>query len=660
MTRKTDAEKPLSEQEKFFAQYGMANQKNFSDLVTNAVLVSGTNDLMLEDENGDIGHFDWFSFSNYGVSCSAEMLSTLALLDAGVANSPAYDRTITKQKFTEAQRSVAKSLYFTKVGEDGKVVRGDFFSLMDDEHIKIDDNGRILADETSSLAVAAIVNLYNTMLPMYIAIRSLGEAYNDELKGSISNELFGGTKNSNEDALVKQIEQLQKQLDAAKESEARAMEVANTAEQKLNQSKKRENALASKLEAAYSEIDELMAQIPESAEEDETPTEPDEPAEEKVEDIAMDYSGALDDILKKNTVVIVGGNQNLMKKFQVTHPDASIVAKDMIAVCDQQIRNADVVMFKADSLSHALYGKCKAICQMLMHMAVAAYTAASIDKVDAPLEKVWEAIDAGNESSYDSETVQIAKEKVKIFRTALFNATYYTMLCEQTKKTVLDGLQDYFFNPQGTRLNNELKKCKRQMERDGELLKQQKESLKEYKVRADAAERAAEDARNRYAGIQSKVESQQKQITDLEEQLKALREENARLRQQLPAQPTEERVEAAPAEPDINYEEELSKIFSAKKIVFVGGHPNIMGKFAQKYPNAAVVEKDKAMTADRQLDGAAAVLFKTDSMGHKEYTPIKDLAGRKGVPVGYIRDVTSLNLVEQSVYEELKKLNITE
>ena len=94
--------------------------------------------------------------------------------------------------------------------------------------------------------------------------------------------------------------------------------------------------------------------------------------------------------------------------------------------------------------------------EMLMHMAVAAYTAASIDKVDAPLEKAWEAIDAGNESSYDSETVQIAKEKVKIFRTALFNATYYTMLCEQTKKTVLDGLQDYFFNPQGTRLNNEL------------------------------------------------------------------------------------------------------------------------------------------------------------------------------------------------------------
>lgn len=81
---------------------------------------------------------------------------------------------------------------------------------------------------------------------------------------------------------------------------------------------------------------------------------------------------------------------------------------------------------------------------MLMHMAVAAYTAASIDKVDAPLEKVWEAIDAENESAYDDETIQIAKEKMKVFRAALFNATYYTMLCEQTKKTVLEGLQDSF------------------------------------------------------------------------------------------------------------------------------------------------------------------------------------------------------------------------
>ena len=67
-------------------------------------------------------------------------------------------------------------------------------------------------------------------------------------------------------------------------------------------------------------------------------------------------------LLKQHTVVIVGGNENLMKKFQVAHPDASLVAKDMLGTCDQQIQNADIVMFKVDSCSHALYNKGKTIC----------------------------------------------------------------------------------------------------------------------------------------------------------------------------------------------------------------------------------------------------------------------------------------------------------
>lgn len=297
--------------------------------------------------------------------------------------------------------------------------------------------------------------------------------------------------------------------------------------------------------------------------------------------------------------------------------------------------------------------------EMTMNIAVTAYTAASIDDVKFPIEQVWEAIDAGKESTYDNKVITIAKEKREAFNIALFNSTYYTLMCERNKKTVLEALHDYFFNPQGARLNVELKRCQRRIASDDEKLQQQKDELKAYKSRTDAAERAAEDARNRYASIQSKVETQQKQISDLEEKLRALQEENERLREEVPAAPVEE-VPVTPVEPEVNYAEKLKKIFAAKKIVIVGGHPNIMGKFAQKYPDAAVIEKDKAMTADKQLDGATAVLFKTDSMGHKEYTPIKDLAGRKGVPVGYIGDVTSMNLVEKSVYEELKQLSISE
>lgn len=297
--------------------------------------------------------------------------------------------------------------------------------------------------------------------------------------------------------------------------------------------------------------------------------------------------------------------------------------------------------------------------EMTMNIAVTAYTAASIDDVKFQIEQVWEAIDAGKESTYDNKVITIAKEKREAFNIALFNSTYYTLMCERNKKTVLEALHDYFFNPQGARLNVELKRCQRRIASDDEKLQQQKDELKAYKSRTDAAERAAEDARNRYASIQSKVETQQKQISDLEEKLRALQEENERLREEVPAVPVEA-VPVTPAELEVDYAEKLKKVFAAKKIVIIGGHPNIMTKFAQKYPDAAVIEKDKAMTADKQLDGAAAVLFKTDSMSHKEYTPIKDLAGRKGVPVGYIGDVTSLGLVEKSVYEELKKLNILE
>ena len=111
-------------------------------------------------------------------------------------------------------------------------------------------------------------------------------------------------------------------------------------------------------------------------------------------------------------------------------------------------------------------------------------------------------------------------------------------------------------------------------------------------------------------------------------------------------------------EPEINYADMLAAIFTNKKIVFIGGHQNIMNKFSQKYPDAVVIPHDKAVLANQPLEAADAVLFKTDSMGHKEYNPIKDLAARRNIPIGYIGDFTSLTLVEKSVYEELTKLGL--
>ncbi len=47
------------------------------------------------------------------------------MLDAGVSNCSNYDKTITKQKFLDAQKAVAKSLNFTKE-MDGKVKFGGY------------------------------------------------------------------------------------------------------------------------------------------------------------------------------------------------------------------------------------------------------------------------------------------------------------------------------------------------------------------------------------------------------------------------------------------------------------------------------------------------------------------------------------------------------
>lgn len=245
---------------------------------------------------------------------------------------------------------------------NGKVKFGDMFSLIDDGHIKVDEKGNIKADEDSGLATIELINLYNMMVPVYLSFRNLSEAYKEEIQSSLSDSLFGNAKNSDSEKLMKKIEELEKMLDKAKADAARAIEAENAAEQKLIQSKKRENALTSKLETAYKEIDELMERIPEP-EEAEVVREAEEEIPEPVQQVqAKDYAAALDALLKQHTVVIVGGNENLMKKFQVAHPDASLVAKDMLGTCDQQIQNADIVMFKVDSCSHALYNKGKTIC----------------------------------------------------------------------------------------------------------------------------------------------------------------------------------------------------------------------------------------------------------------------------------------------------------
>lgn len=212
-TRKNTS--PMSDQQKVLMKYGISIQKNFSDFETAAMQGSRTRTIPVENEDGTCTQDTIFSYSDYGVHCHSELLSGLAMLDAGVSNCSNYDKTITKQKFLDAQKAVAKSLNFTKE-MDGKVKFGDMFSLIDDGHIKVDEKGNIKADEDSGLATIELINLYNMMVPVYLSFRNLSEAYKEEIQSSLSDSLFGNAKNSDSEKLMKKIEELEKMLDKAK------------------------------------------------------------------------------------------------------------------------------------------------------------------------------------------------------------------------------------------------------------------------------------------------------------------------------------------------------------------------------------------------------------------------------------------------------------
>lgn len=129
-TRKNTS--PMSDQQKVLMKYGISIQKNFSDFETAAMQGSRTRTIPVENEDGTCTQDTIFSYSDYGVHCHSELLSGLAMLDAGVSNCSNYDKTITKQKFLDAQKAVAKSLNFTKE-MDGKVKFGD--KVWPSEHI---------------------------------------------------------------------------------------------------------------------------------------------------------------------------------------------------------------------------------------------------------------------------------------------------------------------------------------------------------------------------------------------------------------------------------------------------------------------------------------------------------------------------------------------
>ena len=350
-------------QREFFAKLGTGVQKTISDLQNKVIadMNKATIDVKVND-NLTIQKTE-FSDSNYSIMCDGYAICEDAMCQAGVGFKPVANRPLTKQEFRNMQANLAEDVQFVCKEDDDSFCFGMLEALVMDGLITVDDKNNMLISQKVSQQTLNLINLYNFMLPVYASVYNLANAYADEIRRAVSRELFGQDEGASDEMFVKQIDALNKKLVDAEACVERAENKAADADKLLQQSKKRENALTSKLETAYAEIDELMQLVPEETEDD-LPDEQEALEEETLQsddEPDVDYGKKLDELLQKYSVAVVGGNQNLMKRFQVLHPDAIYVSKDMVA-CDQMIHAADLVLCKVDSMSHALYNKCKVTC----------------------------------------------------------------------------------------------------------------------------------------------------------------------------------------------------------------------------------------------------------------------------------------------------------
>lgn len=283
-------------------------------------------------------------------------------------------------------------------------------------------------------------------------------------------------------------------------------------------------------------------------------------------------------------------------------------------------------------------------------------TSSGFDEIaKALMDKKSDTIPPSKLSAFDSA--------VSTFEETLYQVVYLTAISEICKRNVLDALQDEFFNPQGEKAEKRLKSVERELQQAKSKNDDLKKQLRQMRAETDEANKQSIAVRNKWAGIQEKVDAQQVEIENLRKQLAEEKARNNDLEQQL-SELTREDVQEVSVEPDaepaIDYRERLNKIFASHKVVFVGGNYNIMSKFARRNPDAIIIPANRIGTSDQQVENADAILMKTDSMGHKEYYKYKQIAIRKGIPFSYLENRSNVELVEQDVFETLEIMGLTQ
>lgn len=138
-------------------------------------------------------------------------------------------------------------------------------------------------------------------------------------------------------------------------------------QEKLNQIKRKTDKEDIRIETLENRIKELEEQLNNvkltQKEEDSKISKENDFIKEEISP-TIDYSEYLKDFSKDKSIVIIGGNYKLLLKIKNIYPNITCIEDhEKSRITDELIRNANLVLFKTDSMSHTLWDLALSRCQ---------------------------------------------------------------------------------------------------------------------------------------------------------------------------------------------------------------------------------------------------------------------------------------------------------
>lgn len=208
---------------------------------------------------------------------------------------------------------------------------------------------------------------YNRAFLSAIMIRKVATFYSREIIANLKRQMFGTEQQQKVfDRQLKSLQKAKELVEKLCEENAQLKAKVSEIDSQKESFRKKEYALkgqitslTKQLEDANCRISELKILLDTNKEAVDLGTALQEAGFEDIDQELKTHHDELVECERRYRIIIAGGNENLMKKFRTMHPDIVIINDARIANCEAIVRNADILFFKTDCISHSLYDKCK-------------------------------------------------------------------------------------------------------------------------------------------------------------------------------------------------------------------------------------------------------------------------------------------------------------